>query len=70
MEANKAEELLRKFYIVDNGSIRYNRMTTDVAKECAIIALNELIEYAKTFGDVTISDVEEFEKRKTEIENI
>jgi hypothetical protein len=34
---------------------------------CAIVVLDRLIEYAKTFGDITESDIREFEEVKHEI---
>jgi hypothetical protein len=34
---------------------------------CAIVVLDKLIEYAKTFGDITESDIREFEEVKHEI---
>ena len=58
----KAKELVNKFY----DEIKY----MERAKKCALIAVNEKIAYAKTFGDVTESDVEEFEQVKKEIEKL
>ena len=58
----KAKELVEKF--------TFNCRECDNAKQCALIAVDEKIAYAKTFGDVTESDVEEFEQIKKEIEKI
>jgi hypothetical protein len=38
------------------------------AKQAALIAVDELIKYAKTFGDVTELDIQHFEDIKKEIE--
>jgi hypothetical protein len=56
----KAQELVDKMYGV----------TDYQAKQSALIAVDEKIAYAKTFGDVTESDVEEFEQIKKEIEKL
>ena len=34
---------------------------------CAIVVIDKLIEYAKTFGDTTESDIKKFEEIKQEI---
>jgi hypothetical protein len=61
-ETEKAKELVNKMYNCELDISYY------AAKQCAIIAVDEKIAYAKTFGDVTQSDVEEFEQIKKEIE--
>jgi hypothetical protein len=40
------------------------------AKKCALIAIDEIINYAKTFGDVTELDISEFLQVKQEIEKL
>jgi hypothetical protein len=62
----KAEELVDKMWNIDE---RYGSIGFHEAKQCAIISLNEKIAYAKTFGDTTESDVEEFDQIKQEIKN-
>jgi hypothetical protein len=63
----KAKELISKYVHLAkqttgaNGTI-YN------SKQCALIAVDELIKYAKTFGDVTELDIQHFEDIKKEIE--
>jgi hypothetical protein len=46
----------------------HNNITFYEAKQAALIAVDELIKYAKTFGDVTELDIQHFEDIKKEIE--
>lgn len=64
-EKEKAKELIEKFIEL----LPYSNRVYETAKQCALICVDEKIKYAKTFGDVTIQDIEEFERIKTEIEN-
>jgi hypothetical protein len=61
----KARELVEKYYwIFGDGYLGQQHI------QCALIEVDEKIAYAKTFGDVTQSDVEEFEQVKKEIEKL
>lgn len=60
-----AIELIDKFQTTQRGFV----MPLIIAKQCALICVDEKIAYAKTFGDVAIGDIEEFERIKKEIEN-
>jgi hypothetical protein len=69
----KAKQLVDKFIsysYFSNGNNAMNRQyqQEDNAKQCALIAVDELIKYAKTFGDVTELDIQHFEDIKKEIE--
>ena len=60
----KADELYDKYYQLCADSSNPQNM----AKQCSLIAFDELIKYAKTFGDVTELDIQHFEDIKKEIE--
>ena len=64
----KAEELVDKYRNTIMSFLSDN-MKDQNAKQCALIAVDEIIEYAKTFGDTTESDIKEFERVKQEIIN-
>ena len=51
-----AEELVNTFISFSN-----------YPDHCAIVVIDKLIEYAKTFGDTTESDIKKFEEIKQEI---
>jgi hypothetical protein len=51
-----AEELVNTFISLSN-----------YPDHCAIVVIDKLIEYAKTFGDTTESDIKKFEEIKQEI---
>ena len=68
MEAKeKAKELVYKFMQYTPAD---EELELHYAKECAKIHINGLIEYAKTFGDVTDLDIKEFKEVLKEIDNI
>ena len=56
----KAEQLVSVYFLLVQ--------TIAQQKQCALIAVDELIKYAKTFGDVTELDIQHFEDIKKEIE--
>jgi hypothetical protein len=60
----KAKELYDNYRVKCFGHIAYKSIT----KQCALIAVDELIKYAKTFGDVTELDIQHFKDIKKEIE--
>ena len=62
----KAKEIFEKFYYANQPYT----FEIKVAKELAKIHINGLIEYAKTFGDVTDLDIKEFNEVLKEIDNI
>ena len=74
-EKQKAKELIEKFYnkqleILNRIPIvPIEEVELNISKESALISMNEKIEYAKTFGDVTDLDIQEFERIKVEIQN-
>jgi hypothetical protein len=65
IEKQKAKELIEKFIDL----LPYSNRVYETAKQFALISMNEKIGYAKTFGDVTIGDIQEFERIKVEIQN-
>ena len=58
----KAEELVKKFYDAQLYVLEH-----EIAVKSTIISCDEVIAYAKTFGDVTDQDVEYFESVKEEL---
>lgn len=66
----KAEELFDKFYRIlpsyaDEGQIEWQS-----AKQCALIAVDEIIKYSPNKPDYEFDPIEYFNKVKQEIENI
>lgn len=71
----KAEELIQKFkkYAYSNASLNsdlFYRVLTYNATQCALMAVDEVIKYAKLWGDMADDDVKEFEKVKQELEKL
>lgn len=64
---DKAQDLVGRMYKVHSDSA--SNLTLFFSKQCALIAVDELISYAKTFGDATDLDVLYFENLKKEIQN-
>ena len=60
----KADELFNKYYQLS----AYSAYPYNMAKQCSLLAVVELIKYGKTFGDVTELDIQHFEDIKKEIE--
>jgi len=70
-EKEKATELVDKYLdVCEVFQYETKYMTVDMAKDSAKIHINGLIEYAKTFGDVTDLDIKEFNEVLKEIDNI
>ena len=73
-EAQKeAQELFDKFNkegLHQISSIINRTIRKQIIKQCAIIAVDETINYAKTFGDVTELDITHYEETKQEIEKL
>jgi hypothetical protein len=64
----KAIELFNKFRNHTwNGE---DNLDNTNAIKASIIAVDELIKYAKTFGDVTQDDVDDMEQVKKELQNL
>jgi hypothetical protein len=59
----KAEDLLLKYSILKDG---HNHLV----KQCALIAVDEIIEYAERWGDMADDDIKEFKQVKTELTNL
>jgi hypothetical protein len=69
MEAKeKAIELVLNFLRIENNTPEW--FNTHIAKQCALIAVDEIIEYAKRWGDMADDDIKEFKEVKTEINNL
>jgi hypothetical protein len=73
-EAQKeAQELFDRFNkegLHQISSIINRTIRKQIIKQCAIIAVDETIKYAKTFGDVTELDIVHYEETKQEIEKL
>ena len=54
---------------VTDGLNKYP-MCHDTAKQCALIAVDEVIKYAKRWGDMADDDIREFEQVKEEINKL
>ena len=70
MEAKlKAEELFNKYKPICAG---YNGGQSNkyFSKQAALIVVDEVIEYAKRWGDMADDDIKEFKEVKTEINNL
>ena len=61
------DKMLSKSPNIQDG---ISRIDIIYAKLCAKIHINGLVEYAKTFGDVTDLDIKEFNEVLKEIDNI
>ena len=53
------------------GDNRYTKKTQrNNAKQCAAISIKKTINYAKTFGDVALQDIQYFETALKELETL
>jgi len=68
----KATQLFNKFcYAIGTDRTDSGYYTNIIyAKQCALIAVDEIIEYAERWGDMADDDIKEFEDVKTEIEKL
>jgi hypothetical protein len=72
----KAEELVEKMYvkyepkIEDKGGIYYFNMSFDIAKQCAIIAVDEIIEALSFHSWQNRNEIEYYEEIKHEIQKL
>ena len=62
----KAKELYKKYEFV----YIQNYTSKHEVKECALIAVDEIIKYAERWGDMAEDDIKEFEDLKKEITNL
>jgi hypothetical protein len=63
----KAEELVKKMYLIHSNSA--SEITMYFAKQCALIAVDEIIEQESTY-DPSISDIRYWQEVKQEIEKL
>lgn len=63
----KAEELTNKFYNAMNPDYPDCNISIRQAKQCAKIAVEDVIKYAETFGDVTELDVQYYNEVLTHL---
>ena len=72
----KAEELVNEMFYVDSdivterSNLELPNMQYIYAKRCALIAVDEVIEYIKRWGDLADDDIREFEDVKEEINKL
>ena len=71
----KAKELVEKFMPFISGADRYNTTLgiydTEISKQCALIAVDEMIEFAYNYTDYNEKSTKEYlEKVKQEIEKL
>ena len=68
----KAIELIYKFKFNPNLINEFGNQSLfdEEAKQCALIAVDEVIRYAKRWGDMADDDIREFEQVKEEINKI
>jgi hypothetical protein len=66
---DKAEKLVDEFMNIKNIKLSdYSRIYLPTAKQCAIIAIDQVLKYSKAHGFIGLT--EEYEEIKTEIENL
>ena len=66
---NKAAELVDEFMNIKNIKLSdYSRIYLPTAKQCAIIAIDQVLKYSKAHGFIGLTD--EYEEIKKEIENL
>jgi hypothetical protein len=70
----KAKELINKFFYAKKYSNSTNAMSIELAKECALICVHEIIKIAPSdksiFGTQYLTIKEYYEQVKREIENL
>ncbi len=68
----KAQELFNKMFSPPNCVISLHRQSgrTFLAKQCALIAVDEIIKYCPNKPDYEFDPIEYFNKVKQEIENL
>ena len=66
----KARELFDKMLesLYDNGSLSFKRILFAKAKQCALIAVDEVLQYSKAHGFIGLTEY--YEEVKKEIQNI
>jgi hypothetical protein len=65
----KAKELFKKFYCMPNNSkSRIKNIEFDTAKQCALIAVDEVLSYSKAHGFIGLTEY--WEEVKQEIEKL
>jgi hypothetical protein len=66
----KAKELVDKMLesLYDNGSLSFKRILFAKAKQCALIAVDEVLQYSKAHGFIELTEY--YEEVKREIQNI
>jgi hypothetical protein len=62
----KAEELVNKLLesLYDNGSLSFKRILFQKAKQCALIAANEVLQYSKAHGFIGLTEYYEEVKKQ------
>jgi len=65
-QKEKAEELFEK--MLYNDGDKYHHCSHYVGKNCAIIAIDEVLKYSKAHGFIALT--EEYQQIKTEIEKL
>ena len=62
----KAEELVNKLLesLYDNGSLSFKRILFEKAKQCALIAVDEVLQYSKAHGFIGLTEYYEEVKKQ------
>lgn len=65
----KALELVNKLLesLYDNGSLSFKRILFEKAKQCALIAANEVLQYSKAHGFITLTEYYQEVKKEIKI---
>ena len=64
----KAAELFNEYYSYLKANLMYDEEAKEDAKQCALIAVDEVLKYSKAHGFIGLT--EEYEQIKLEIENL
>ena len=66
----KARELVDKMLesLYDNGSLSFKRILFAKAKQCALIAVDEVLQYSKAHGFIELTEY--YQEIKKEIEKL
>jgi hypothetical protein len=66
---DKAEELVNEYMNIKNIKLSdYSRIYLPTAKQCAIIAIDQVLKYSKAHGFIALT--EEYQQIKNEIEKL
>jgi hypothetical protein len=69
----KAVQLFNKYYVLIleiNHDLSEEMIISLLVKKQALIAVDEIIEYAERWGDMADDDIKEFKQVKTELTNL